>query len=296
MQPLQLGEIRIETVVETAVNTFPFAQMLPASDAAEIARHASWLEPRFADLSQGLAVLSFHTYLVRTPRHTVLVDTCNGNHKDRDGFPGFHMLRTGWLDNLRAAGVTPEQVDYVMCTHLHSDHIGWNTQLVDGRWVPTFPNAKYVFARREFEVRKAAWDATGGDPKSFGPRAYWDSVLPVVETGQALIVESDHRLDDHVSLEAAAGHTPGNIVIHFRSGAAHAICCGDTIHHPIQVVHPEWSSAFCEDPAASARTRRAFVERWADTPAVIMPAHFPSPTAGRIRRRGGEFRFEFVGD
>ncbi|MFO1425857.1 MAG: MBL fold metallo-hydrolase [Steroidobacteraceae bacterium] len=226
---------------------------------------------------------------MRTPRHTILVDTCIGNDKDRGGAEGFHMLRTGWLDNLHAAGVDPARVDYVMCTHMHADHVGWNTRLRDGRWVPTFPNARYVFARTEFEHRRGLWESGGNS--GFG--AFVDSVLPVVESGQALLVDGDHDLEGHLTLEPAPGHTPGNVVIHLRSQGAHAVMSGDVLHHPIQVVYPEWSAAFCEDPVQSAAMRRRFVETHADRDVIVLPAHFPAPTAGRIRSRGARWRFEF---
>jgi glyoxylase-like metal-dependent hydrolase (beta-lactamase superfamily II) len=290
MKPLSLGELRIDTVVENEAFVLRFDELLPTADPAALAEERDWLEPRFGNLARGHALLSFHSYLVRTPRHTILVDTCVGNDKDRGGVPGFHHLRTGWLDNLRAAGVDPAAVDYVMCTHMHPDHIGWNTRLVDGRWVPTFPNARYVFARTEYEHRRRAWEG-GEDPRM---RAFSDSVLPVLETGQALIVASDHELDEHIALEAAAGHTPGNVVINLRSRGAHAVMSGDVLHHPVQVRHPEWSAGFCEDPALSATFRRSFVERHADSDTIILPAHFPAPTAGRIRTDNARWRYHFI--
>jgi glyoxylase-like metal-dependent hydrolase (beta-lactamase superfamily II) len=267
-----------------------FADFLPASNAAAIAAERHWLEPRYARLDQGLAVLTFHSYLVRTPRHTIVVDTCIGNDKERGGIAEFHRLKTGWLDNLRAAGVAPEQVNYVMCTHMHSDHVGWNTRLQDGRWVPTFPNARYLFARREFEHRERLHAA---DPAA-GLGMFADSVLPVVASGQAVIVDGDYALDDNVQLAPAEGHTPGNVVIELRSRGASAVLSGDVMHHPLQVMYPEWSSQFCEDPKMSARYRRQFVESHADTGTLILPAHFPVPTAGRIRRSGARWRYEFV--
>ncbi len=290
MKTLTLGELRVDTIVESGCWSLPFAEFLPVADPQALAAERAWLEPRFADLGRGVGYLSFHSYLVRTPRHTILVDTCIGNDKDRGGVQGFHMLRTGWLDNLRAAGVDPAAVDYVMCTHLHADHVGWNTQLRDGRWVPTFPNARYVFARREYEHRRRIWD---GNPAA-GHRAFGDSVLPVVETGQALLVASDHELNSHVSLEPAEGHTPGNVVIHLRSKSAHAVMSGDVLHHPVQVCHPEWSSSFCEDPALSAQFRQRFVAQHAERDTIILPAHFPAPTAGRIRSHGERWRYEFI--
>ncbi len=293
MKPLAIGGIRVETIVETASYPIPFRHLVPAVTPEALAEHAAWLEPRFADVARAAGLLSFQSYLVRTPRHVILVDGCAGNDKERNGFAPFHRLRTDWLDRLRAAGVAPEQVDYEMCTHLHSDHVGWNTRLVDGRWVPTFPRAKYVFARREYEHR-AAIRANTPEDRDGASLSFADSILPVVEHGLAQIVEGDWALDDHVALEPAEGHTPGHVIVHLRSRGAHGVCSGDVIHHPIQVAYPEWSAAFCEDPVKSAAFRRAFVERYADTPTIVMPAHFPPPTAGRIRRAGARYAFEFL--
>jgi glyoxylase-like metal-dependent hydrolase (beta-lactamase superfamily II) len=290
MKPLAIGEVRVDAIVETAAVPMKFSEVLPGADPLAIAAERHWLEPHFATQGCEYALLSFHSYLVRTPRHTVLIDSCVGNDKDRGGFAPFHRLQTPWLERLERAGVAPDQVDFVLCTHMHSDHIGWNTRLLNGRWVPTFPRAKYLFARREYERSLAAYRAADSD---FRAPAYADSVLPVVESGQALIVEDDHALDDSMQLEAAEGHTPGNVVIRLRSLGESAVFSGDVMHHPIQVRHPQWSAAFCEDPVLSAVTRRAFVEQHADTGTWILAAHFPDPTAGRIvgapSRRG--FRF-----
>jgi glyoxylase-like metal-dependent hydrolase (beta-lactamase superfamily II) len=290
--PLSFGDVSVQAVLESARLSMPFAEFLPDSTPEALAREREWLEPRFGDLAAGLGYLSFHSYLVRTPRATILVDACIGNDKDRGGHAAFHMLRTDWLANLEATGVRPVDVDFVMCTHMHADHVGWNTRLVDGRWVPTFPRARYVFARTEYEHRRRQWREQPG----FAGNAFADSVLPVVESGQALIVEADHDLDGHVTLEPAPGHTPGNVVIHARSRGEAAVFSGDVIHHPVQVVHPEWSARFCEDPVRSAACRRRFVETHGDAGTLVLPAHFPVPSAGRIRRHGCGWRFAFVGE
>lgn len=290
MRPLSLGAARIDTVLEIETIPMPFAQFLPASVPELIAAERAWLVPHHADATLQRGFLTFHTYVIRHAGRTILVDTCMGNDKDRGGHPIFHGLRTNWLGELAALGVHPDAVDYVMCTHMHGDHVGWNTRLANGRWVPTFPNARYVFARREFEARESAWRAD----ESAGYGSFTDSVLPVVASGQADLVASDHEIEGLLQLEAAPGHTPGNVVIHLRSQHAHAIFSGDTIHHPLQVKYPEWSSAFCEDPTASAACRRRFVETHADTTTLILPAHFPLPTAGHIRSDRDRWRYAFV--
>ena len=291
MQQQIIGDIRIDTVLEISSMAVRFAEFLPGSNAEAIQAERAWLEPHFAAVDQGLGFLAFHSYLIRTRHHTILVDTCIGNDKNRGGVPAFHQLRSGWLEHLQAHGVAPEQVDFVMCTHMHSDHVGWNTRLQNGRWVATFPNARYLFARREFEHRERAHAA---DPAA-GFGMFVDSVLPVVASGQSQLIDSDFALDDQLQLEPAEGHTPGNVLIHLRSAGAAAVLSGDVLHHPIQVMYPEWSSQFCEDPLMSATCRRRFVETLAERGSLVLPAHFPAPTAGRIVRQGARWRYEFVG-
>jgi glyoxylase-like metal-dependent hydrolase (beta-lactamase superfamily II) len=265
MKTLSVGDVSIATVVESQRVPMAFAEFLPEAAAAREVLEAAraWLEPRFADLDAGVGFLDFHSYLVRTPRHTILIDTCIGDDKERGGHKFFHRLKTPWLANLRAAGVAPDQVDFVMCTHMHADHIGWNTRLVDGRWVPTFPNARYVFGRTEYEHRRRNW-------------------------------EKDAGLDGHFTVLPAPGHTPGNVVLQLQSRGERGVFCGDVLHHPIQVAHPEWSAAFCEDRVQSARTRRDFVVSHADTGTLVIPAHFPSPTVGRIRSAGSRWFYDFA--
>ena len=187
-----------------------------------------------------------------------------------------------WLDNLRAAGVAPEQVDYVMCTHMHVDHVGWNTQLVDGRWVPTFPNARYLYSRVES-------DAFTSSENPLWQQVYADSVLPTVESGQALLVEDGHDVDEMFTLEAAPGHTPGNSVVDLRSGGARGLFVGDVIHHPIQLRYPDWQTKFCTDPLQSAQTRRRVLEAAVERQSLLVPAHFVAPHCGHVHEKGEAF-------
>jgi glyoxylase-like metal-dependent hydrolase (beta-lactamase superfamily II) len=290
MQTQRIGEFLIDRVLEGEGPCFAIGELLPGAGQDLIAANADWLKPAFVDPSDDRLILSFQTFVVRTPRHTILVDTCIGNDKERPLRPHWHRQRRPYLDRLRALGVAPEAVDFVFCTHLHADHVGWNTRLDNGRWVPTFANAKYVFALREYEhwekTHRAAV-AAGHEPIIHG--SFADSVLPVVEAKRAVFVESDHQIERGVYLEPAYGHTPGNCVLHARSGADHALFIGDTMHTPAQLGDPACSSRFCEDAAASARTRTALCERYADTPTRIFAAHFPTPVAGRIRRRASAF-------
>jgi glyoxylase-like metal-dependent hydrolase (beta-lactamase superfamily II) len=177
-----------------------------------------------------------------------------------------------------------------MCTHLHVDHVGWNTQLKDGRWVPTFPNAKYLFAKREY----AHWETerkTKGEGVNDG--SFDDSVLPVVEAGMAQMIETDHQPDPMLTLKDYPGHTPGSVAINLQDGDHRACFAGDIMHHPIQVYHPDWSSQFCWNPDLSAKSRRQLLEDCVETNALLCPAHFPGANAGFIKPQGNAFKIEW---
>ncbi len=285
-----IGDIRIDRLVE---NEGPFADadfLLPDINPTLLQEHADWLYPRFVEPVTNKVIMSFHSLIIRTPRSTILVDCCVGNDKHRPSRPGWHQLQTPWLERLAGHGLQPEDIDVVLCTHLHADHVGWNTRLVDGRWVPTFPNARYVFGRSEYQYWDEARQAhTGDTPLNHG--CFDDSVLPIIESNKALLVDSDHQLESGIWLEPAPGHTPGNIVVNVKSGQQHAILCGDVMHTAIQLANPELSSRFCLDPDQSRITRRQLIDSCADTGIVMLPAHFPSPTAGCITCHGDTFRY-----
>lgn len=290
---LKLGEFEIIRVVESEAPFLPLDTFLPDADPEVVAAHRDWLFPRFVEPGSNRIIIAIQSYVLRTPRKTILVDTCVGNDKPRPGRPMFDHLNTTWLADLAAAGVQPEEVDVVLCTHLHVDHVGWNTRLIDGRWVPTFPNAKYIFARKEHDF----WEQRHRDGSEGPvPNVYEDSVLPVMQAGQAVLVEMDHEIDEGVWFEPAPGHTAGNVVLNLRSQGRTAVLSGDVMHHPVQLIRPDWSSRACEDPVQSAATRRALLERIADTDTLIAPAHFPAPSIGHVRSRGEAFDYRFLGE
>ncbi len=287
----QINEVTLQSVIESEEPFIDPLTFFPDATQDVLDAHASWLKPRYQDPETGHLMFCFQSYILRTPHHTILVDSCIGNDKDRPNRPRWHMRNGPFLSDLNNLGVTPADIDFVLCTHLHADHIGWNTRLENGRWVPTFPNARYVMARQEYEF----WEQRHSqDPD--GPRqiAFADSVLPVVQAGMADFVDGDHAIEDTVSIEPAPGHTPGNVVINVRSGDAGAVLLGDTIHHPIQLKHPDWSCMACEDRAQSAVTRRALIERYADTDTIMAPAHFPDPSPCRFVTEGDAFGFRAI--
>jgi glyoxylase-like metal-dependent hydrolase (beta-lactamase superfamily II) len=270
--------------------------LMPNVTPEYLANGRTWLGENFIQPDADVVYLSVHSYVVRTPRRNILVDTCCGNDKQRASMPAWHLLNTPYLNELAAIGLRPEDIDIVLCTHLHADHVGWNTRLIDGRWVPTFPNARYVMNRDEYGHWRKAHDANPPLPVTRG--AFLDSVLPVVESGQAMMVSGDFHVDvelgDGVWLESAPGHTPGHVCVHAQSDGRHALLCADAVHHPIQLTYPHIVTTADHDPAQATETRRRLFDRYADTDTILLPAHFPEPTAGRIVGHGDAFRFQFL--
>ncbi len=292
MKTLHFGDVTVDRLVELEAPGFRPSFFLPDSTEEAIAAQHDWLLPHFLDEESGRMIQSVHAYIIRTGQHTILVDTCIGNDKPRTSTPPWNNLQPPWLDNLRAMGVAPEDVDFVMCTHLHVDHVGWNTQLLDGRWVPTFPNAKYIFEKREYEHWLNDDTVMEGPGSSDG--CFEDSVLPVMEAGQALLVDGDHAIDDQMWLDPTPGHSPGHVCMNLSAGGRNAVFSGDLLHHAVQVAHPEWNSRFCWDQEMSRATRQKFVEQNTDTGNIILAAHFPSPTAGCITSNGALRKFSPV--
>jgi glyoxylase-like metal-dependent hydrolase (beta-lactamase superfamily II) len=225
---------------------------------------------------------------VKTPHHTILVDSCIGNDKPRPTRPKWNMKTDDtYMRGLKEAGLSVEDIDYVLCTHLHVDHVGWNTRLENGKWVPTFPKARYVFAKGEYDYWAAQHEKAEVPP--FG-----DSVLPVIAANKAEIVGHDFAIGDHVKILPTPGHTPDHVAFTFGRAREDAVFCGDLMHSPLQLRYPELSPKFDVDPAQAAKTRRSFLERYCETDTLCCTAHFPSPSAGKIRRKGGAFSCEMV--
>ncbi len=282
MAKRQLGDITIDRIVELEA---PLATPLEVFDEAvpeAVTPHRHWLEPKALDPASGKMIMPVQSYLVRTRHHTILIDTCIGCRKSADWVPEWTDRRDEtWLADLAAAGVGPEDIDYVFCTHFHSDHSGWNTRLVDGRWAPTFANAKYIFARAEYAAAEAENDSV-----------FQENVLPVMEAKQAVLVDMDYALDDEVWLEPTPGHTPGHVAVNLASKGARAVMCGDLMHNPIQLAEPGWSPNFDHDGIQSAETRKSFLDAHCETDTVVLTAHFPSPSVGRVVRHA-ERAFDF---
>ncbi len=279
----RIGDLTIHRIVEQEGGFLDPQDMLPGLTPDLLERERGWLAAAGGIAADGRLSLAFQSYVVQTPHHTVLVDSCIGNGKHRPTRPDWHeKADTRFMDGLAAVGLSVNDIDYVFCTHLHADHVGWNTRLDNGRWVPTFPEARYVFGRQEFDH----WQAADAKAPVF---PFQDSVLPVVEAGRAELVASDHAIGDHIRLMATPGHTPGHVSIAFGKGRDEAVAPGDLIHSPLQARYPELSTKFDVDQALAAVTRRGFLERYCDTETLCCMAHFPSPSVGRITRWGEGF-------
>jgi glyoxylase-like metal-dependent hydrolase (beta-lactamase superfamily II) len=245
------------------------------------------------DFATGNILLGIHSLLLRAGGLNILIDTCVGEDKHRPRRPEWHQRKaTGYIERLKAAGVAPDDVDVVLCTHLHCDHVGWNTRLDNGRWVPTFPKARYLIGRSEL----AHWQAAEvAEPGRHNHGAYADSVLPVLEAGLSELVDDGFELARGMRLEALPGHSPGQIGLCLDGGTAgRALFCGDAIHSPVQVFRPDWASAFCHDQDQAIRTRGDLLARAAEEDLLLVPAHLRNVWAMRIRREGDGFKPDFV--
>ena len=282
-----LGDVTISRIVELNTPDFEPFGFFPDTSQADWDPHLDWLKPKAMDPASGNLYFAMQSYVIRTKHHTILVDSCIGNHKERPHRPNWNMKSdSAYVDGLAAQNLRPEDIDFVMCTHMHFDHVGWNTKLLDGRWVPTFPNATYLFSQKEYDYWKAE------HAKERLPH-FEDSVMPIVEAKLAKMVTSDHSLNDEIWLEPTPGHTPDHFAVRLSSGDVNAVFSGDLMHSPIQCRHPEWRARPDYDPQQARETRRGFMDRYCETDMLVCTAHFPLPSAGRVVRRGDAFGFEY---
>jgi glyoxylase-like metal-dependent hydrolase (beta-lactamase superfamily II) len=287
----KVGTFSVTRVEEMLTPGFLPEFLFPQFDRSILDEHAQLCAPRFWHAESGKVMSSMHSWLIRNGDHTILIDTGCGNGKTRalPIFQRFHQLDLPYLERLADAGVRPGDVTLVICTHLHIDHVGWDTTQKDGVWAPTFPNARYVFGRREFEHWRRPDGGLAGFPEN-GP-VIEDSVMPVVDADLAEFVEDEARLLDGLEIEWAPGHTAGQFMVKLASGRDAAVFPGDCLHQPMQVYRPDWNSRFCEQAETARDTRRRVLDYCADRNALLMPAHFGAPHCGRVRRSGGSYAF-----
>lgn len=277
----RIGDVKISRIVEIEA-TGGMTRIIPDASRERV-MGIRWLYPHFAD-EAGRMRGAIHALLVETPDLAIVVDTCIGNDKERI-VPAWNKLQTAFLDDLKAAGRAREAVDRVLCTHLHTDHVGWNTMWDGEKWVPTFPNARYLMGRTEFEH----WRANAEDQQA---AVMEDSVLPVWEAGLVDLVDQDAEIAPEITLIPSPGHTPGHVSVHIESGGETALITGDFLHHPVQFARPHWSSSPDVDPPQAIDTRKRMYARFADSPTLIIGTHFATPTAGYLKRDGDAWRLD----
>ncbi|HEY7493860.1 MAG TPA: MBL fold metallo-hydrolase [Candidatus Tectomicrobia bacterium] len=275
----QVGEVRITRVQELEAPGMRF--IVPQATIDHLAA-IPWLTPFLA--ANGDAMGSVHALLLEVADRRIIVDTCIGNDKERR-IPPWNRRQGPFLATLEAAGYPPDSIDTVICTHLHTDHVGWNTRLVDGQWVPTFPRARYLVARPE-------WEHWSQSEDRWTQIVMADSVRPILAAGLVDLVEVDHVVHETIRFEPTPGHTPGHVSVHIVSHGEEAVITGDLVHHPCQFARPEWGSSADTDAVQADRTRKAFMARYADTPTLIIGTHFAGPTAGRLVCDGAAYRLE----
>jgi glyoxylase-like metal-dependent hydrolase (beta-lactamase superfamily II) len=276
----RIGEVDASAALNGVIREF---------DPADISR-AGWLTPHFVDEAGRLKGL-VQAFLILLAGKAIIVDPGVGNGKQRTAVPSWINLRTDFLDRLRAAGVEAGEIDYVVNSHLHFDHVGWHTRLVDGAWRPTFLAARYVMSAGEFDYWRARPEKEIADQHA----GFADSVLPVFEAGLVDLVADDHVVTDGVRLVPSPGHTPHHVSVLIESRGHSAVVTGDVMHHPCQIAYPAWGAVSDFDPDQARASRMEVVERFADSDTLIIGTHFADPVAGCIRREGPTFRLAPIG-
>jgi glyoxylase-like metal-dependent hydrolase (beta-lactamase superfamily II) len=280
-----IGEVEIFQIVEMEGGELIQSSIKNATP--ENIRNISWLHPNFADERGNLKAL-VQSFLLKSKGKNILIDTCNGNDKNRPTCPTWGKLHTNFLDRLSNLGIKESDIDRVVCTHLHFDHIGWNTKLENGVWRPTFPNSKYIFVKDEYKYWEQKPDKEVEDDKL----AFDDSVVPVVKSGLAQFVDSEYKLDDNISLTSTFGHTPGHVSVLIQSQGKRAIISGDFLHHPCQIANPEWIMNADTFPDKALETRVKMLNEIADTDILLIGTHFADPVAGYVIRLDQGFVFK----
>jgi glyoxylase-like metal-dependent hydrolase (beta-lactamase superfamily II) len=290
MQNLTIGAYTVGRVAELQFPAFAALEFFPAATPEMLDEARRALPGRIS--TDGKLIMSFHSFVLKTGRYTIVVDTCC--NKSRPGREQFDRGKSDYLKGLAGLGVKPEEVTHVMCTHLHWDHIGWNTRLIDGQWVPTFPNARYVMAKREYDHWNAVYAKEKGNSASIHALSFEDSVLPIMRAEKAILVQDDFELDRGIWLEPCHGHTPGHVVVNVTSNDKNGVFIGDALHHPMQLLFPELSTRADSDQDAARASRRALIDKHAGTGNVVLPQHFAAPSCGTFERVGDTFRFDAI--
>ncbi|QES51323.1 MBL fold metallo-hydrolase [Streptomyces venezuelae] len=288
VQRMTLGNVEVIRIVEWRGAFVSARTLVPESGPGVWRENRDRLAPDHWDPDGDLAVMALQTWVLRSGGRTVLVDTGVGNGRERPGAPQFHHWQGDFLGGLAQAGIRPEDVDTVVNTHVHADHVGWNTHAADGAWVPTFPNARYLIPAAD-DRHFGPDGGYGGGRAEHDRLVYEDSIAPVHRAGQAVLWDGFHRIDEHLTLESVPGHTPGSAVLRLASRGDRAVFAGDLLHSPVQILRPDCNSCFCLDPAQAAAGRRRILARAAAERELVVPAHFGGAGALEVRAEGGGF-------
>jgi glyoxylase-like metal-dependent hydrolase (beta-lactamase superfamily II) len=291
MQSRMIGDIKVTRILEYAGPTHDPAFLFPKMEDGVLAEHQQLMAPNHWIPHMNKLIVTIQFWIVHVGSNIIVVDTGVGNFKPRAGIPRMNMLNTLVREWMIAAGAPPEKVTHVVITHLHSDHVGWNTTWQDGRWVPTFPNARYYLPKDDFDFCFEGKNKESGVIDVFGD-SFFDSVMPIVNEGLAHMMVPGEEIADCLMVEAAPGHSPGQVVFRVRDGGEEGIFCGDILHSPVQIVRPDINSGYCIWEDTARHTRLAFLNEAADNETLIMPVHFGEPHCGFIRRQGQGFIFE----
>jgi glyoxylase-like metal-dependent hydrolase (beta-lactamase superfamily II) len=281
----RVGDVEIARIVEVYGFEDDIAMLLPEA-TPQYVQQFGWLVPHFAT-AEGRMIISFQCFVLRSKGRTVMIDTCIGNDRKRE-FEVFCNMQNTFLEDLGTAGFPANQVTDVLCTHLHFDHVGWNTRLIEGKWVPTFPQARYLFGRREWQHWKNLRDTNGYHHMDH----LHDSIDPILAAGLEEFIDPDFRLTQEISLIATPGHTPGHVSVLIDSRGEQAVITGDLMHNPIQIAIPATEARFDMDKPQAARTRCDFVQRFCNSGTLVIGSHFAEPTAGRIVSDGKAWKLE----
>jgi glyoxylase-like metal-dependent hydrolase (beta-lactamase superfamily II) len=280
----KIGDVEVFQIIELEAGAL--IQSIIKNATPENIRNIGWLYPHFADKEGNLKAL-VQGFLIKSNKKNILIDTCNGNDKSRTDVPEWSNLKIDFIGRLAEVGVTPSEIDVVACTHLHMDHVGWNTKLENGNWVPTFPNARYLFAQKDYDYWVQKPEKEIADDKA----AFDDSVSPIIKAGLATLIHFDHEIDKNISFIPTPGHTPGHVSVRIDSQGEHGIISGDFLHHPCQIAEPTWFTDADTIPDQGIETRIRLLDLIADSETLLIGSHFANPVAGRVQRKNGKLTF-----
>jgi len=296
----RIGEIEITSIVEQGLADL--STLIPGATPA-VLDEVEWLRPDFVD-ARGEMTGLIQAFVVETPERKIVVDTCVGNDKERSAIEAWHRKQRDFLETFESAGYAPGSIDVVLCTHMHFDHVGWNTYLDGDRWKPTFPNARYLFAEEEFRHWEKYVEGPALDPARATSESEMidalldgmmrqtrlDSILPIVEAGLSELVPHDYQIGAGVRLTPTPGHTPGHVSVEIASKGQTAFITGDAMHHPVQIAKPELFTIADSSREGGKGTRRAILAKLANGDTLLIGSHFAEPTAGYVRKEANGYR------